>query len=135
MTAKQKAIFTLIYFIIMAILTYPCTRFIWVKLCTAGGITPEEAKIKARELNAQHQNTQMFFKSWLLENAKDKSKVERLYKLYSLSIVPAVIPCMFSFMGLFTHAFDVFLHVSMILVPVYLLVLAVVGKVQKNRKK
>lgn len=133
MTEKQKAIFTLIYFIVMGILTYPCTRFIWAKLCSAGGTTPEEAKKKARELNAQHQNTQMYFKSWLLENAKDKSKVEKLYMLYSLSLAPAMIFCMFSFMGLFTHAFDNFLHAGMILVPAYLLTLVLIHVVEKRK--
>ncbi len=135
MTARQKAVFTVMYFIIMAILTFPCTHFILEKLYVAGGTTPEEAKRKARELNAQHQNTQMYFKSWLLQNAPDKSKVENLYRLYSLSRLPAALFCMFAIMGLFTHIFDTFLHIGMILVPVYLLFLFVVGKVQKNKEE
>lgn len=55
MTAQQKAVFTIVYFLVMLIPSYLSRRWLWAAVCKAGGTTPKElrAKIGKAEEKAQ----------------------------------------------------------------------------------
>lgn len=44
MTAQQKAIFTIVYFLVMLIPSYLSRRKLWEAVCKAGGTTPTPSR-------------------------------------------------------------------------------------------
>ena len=46
MTAQQKSIFTIVYFLVMLIPSYLSRRWLWAAVCKAGGTTPKELRAK-----------------------------------------------------------------------------------------
>ena len=50
MTAQQKAIFTIVYFLVMLIPSYFSRRWLWTAVCKAGGTTPQGVREKQAEL-------------------------------------------------------------------------------------
>lgn len=49
MTATQRAIFRIIYFLCMLPLSYLSRRWLWKQICETGGTTVEESRKKQRE--------------------------------------------------------------------------------------
>lgn len=122
MTATQKAIFTIIYFLCMLPLSYLSRRWLLKQICEAGGTTVEESRKKQREFAQQGGNWQMHYQSWILQNATDKTKYMRLFRLYQLCLAPNLICFFFSLGGLYTHAVDKILMIGMIVVPILIIV-------------
>lgn len=63
MTTKQEAVFMLIYFVVMAVLTYPCVRWIWMEICRISQTTPKEAKAKMEKLGTDLGGEPLLFKA------------------------------------------------------------------------
>ncbi len=136
MTAKQKALFTLIYFIVMLIVTFFSKRNLWKAVCKASGRTIQEINEKKKEFfssSTTGRALQMNFEIWMSSNAADKEKFNKLYNLYRISIIPNIIFLILSFMGLTTHTFDKVLFVGCFIVPIFAIVTLVVGMIEKNK--
>ena len=135
MNENQKAIFIIIYFLCMLPLSYLSRRWLWKQVCAAGGTTVEESRNKQREFAQQGGNWQLQYQSWIMENAPDIAKYNRLYKLYQFCLAPNLIFCFFSFTGLYTHALDKVLVIGMVIVPIVIVVTSVVGAIHKKQNK
>lgn len=136
MTAKQKAIFTLTYFIVMLIITIFNKRNLWKAVCKASGRTIQEINGKKKEFYSSSTTgraLQMNFEIWMSSNAADKEKFDKLYNLYRISITPNIIFLILSFMGLTTHTFDKILFAGYFIVPVFAIVTLAVGMIEKNK--
>lgn len=91
MTAKQKALFTIIYFIVMLIVTFFSKKNLWKTVCKASGRTIQEINEKKKEFfgsSTTGRALQMNFEIWMSSNAVDKEKFVKLYNLYRMSIIP-----------------------------------------------
>lgn len=134
MTATQKAVFTIIYFLCMLPLSYLSRRWLWRRVCEAGGTTVEESRKKQRELARQGGNWQLHYQSWIMHNTPDMARYTRLLKLYQLCLVPNLLFFFFSFAGLNTHALDKILAVGMVIVPLLIIVVGIIGVVLKRKQ-
>ncbi len=136
MTAKQKAIFTLAYFIVMLIITILNKRNLWKAVCKASGRTIQEINEKKKEFYSSSttgRTLQMNFESWMSGNAADKERFNKLYNLYRISIIPNIIFLILSFIGLTTHTFDKVLFVGYFIVPVFAVATFAFGMIEKNK--
>lgn len=136
MTAKQKAIFTLAYFIVMLIITILSKRNLWKAVCKASGRTIQEIREKKKEFYSSSttgRTLQMNFESWMSGNAADKERFNKLYNLYRISIIPNIIFLILSFIGLTTHTFDKVLFVGYFIVPVFAVATFAFGMIEKNK--
>lgn len=116
-------------------LSYLSRRWLWKQVCAAGGTTVEESRNKQREFAQQGGNWQLQYQSWIMQNAPDIAKYNRLYKLYQFCLAPNLIFCFFSFAGLYTHALDKVLVIGMVIVPIIIVVTSVVGAIHKKQNK
>lgn len=136
MTAKQKALFTFTYFIVMLIITILSKRNLWKAVCKVSGRTIQEINEKKKEFYSSSttgRSLQMNFESWMSGNAADKERFNKLYNLYRISIVPNMIFLILSFMGLTTHTFDNILFAGYFIVPVFAVVTFAFGMMEKNK--
>ena len=124
MTAQQKAIFTIVYFLVMLIPSYFSRRKIWEAVCKAGGTTPHGVREKQAELlrTGTSNTLQTRFEVWMTQNAPDPRKFRLLFRFYQLCLAPNIIFAFMSFNGLYSHALDTILKIGMVVVPVIILV-------------
>lgn len=136
MAAKQKAIFTLTYFIVMLIITIFSKRYLWKAVCKASGRTMQEINEKKKAFfssSTTGRALQMNFEIWMSSNAADKKSFNKLYNLYRISIIPNVIFLILSFIGLTTHTFDRVLFAGYFFVPVFAVATFAFGMIEKNK--
>lgn len=135
MTATQKAVFTVIYFLCMLPLSYLSRRWLWKRVCEAGGTTVEESRAKQRELVQQGGNWRLHYQSWITRMSPDIVKYNRLYSLYQLAFFPNLLLFFFSFAGLYSHTLDKVLHVGMVLVPIIIVVTGIFGLLDRKHNE
>lgn len=124
MTAQQKAIFTIVYFLVMLIPSYLSRRKLWAAVCKACGTTPQGVREKQAELlqTGTSNTLQTRFEVWMTQNAPDPRKFRLLLRFYQLCLVPNILFAFMSFNGLYSHALDTILKIGMVVVPVIILV-------------
>lgn len=136
MTTKQKALFTLFYFLVMLIVTLICRKNIWKAICKASGRTMEEINNKKNELYSSPKVSgralQTDFEIWISANAPNRNKLKQLMMFYRITLVPSIFCFIFSLMGLTTHSFDKILFAGYFIVPIFAVIAFVLGVANKK---
>lgn len=136
MTIQKRAVFMLVYFIVMQILIVLSRKLLWVSVCKSGGTTPQGVREKAPELMrecANKSNLQTHLRIWMRENAPDPKLYDKLNNIYSYCLFPNVVFLVFSFAGMNSpNAFQKFLSVGLVISPLIAIGVLAVGIYYKN---
>lgn len=136
MTIQKRAVFMLVYFIVMQILIVLSRKLLWVSVCKSGGTTPQGVREKAPELMrecANKSNLQTHLRIWMRENAPDPKLYDKLNNIYSYCLFPNVVFLVFSFAGMNSpNAFQKFLSVGLVISPLIVIGVLAVGIYYKN---
>lgn len=136
MTIQKRAIFMLVYFIVMQILIVLSRKLLWVSVCKSGGTTPQGVREKTPELMrecANKSNLQTHLRILMRENAPDPKLYDKLNNIYSYCLFPNVVFLVFSFAGMNSpNAFQKFLSVGLVISPLIVIGVLAVGIYYKN---
>ena len=136
MTNQKRAVFLLVYFIVMQILIFLSRKLLWVSVCKSGGTTPQGVREKTPELMsecANKSNLQTHLRIWMRENAPDPKLYDKLNNIYSYCLFPNAVFLVFSFAGMNSpNAFQKFLSVGLVISPLIVIGILAVGIYYKN---
>lgn len=136
MTIQKRAVFMLVYFIVMQILIVLSRKLLWVSVCKSGGTTPQGVREKTPELMrecANKSNLQTHLRIWMRENAPDPKLYDKLNNIYSYCLLPNVVFLVFSFAGMNSpNAFQKFLSVGLVISPLIAIGVLAIGIYYKN---
>lgn len=135
MTIQKRAVFMLVYFIVMQILIVLSRKLLWVSVCKSGGTTPQGVREKTPELMRESTtgNLQAHFRVWMRENAPDPKLFDKLINIYTYCLLPNIIFIIFSFAGMNSpNAFQKFLSAGLVISPLIVIGVLAVGIYYKN---
>lgn len=135
MTIQKRAVFMLVYFIVMQILIFLSRKLLWVSVCKSGGTTPQGVREKTPELMRESTtgNLQAHFRVWMRENAPDPKLFDKLINIYTYCLLPNIIFIIFSFAGMNSqNAFRRFLSAGLVISPLIVIGVLAVGIYYKN---
>ena len=136
MTAQQKAIFTIVYFLVMLIQSYLSRRWLWTAVCKAGGTTPKELRAKiGKEEEEAPNGSRRYYLSWVAQNSAASNRFKHLIRLHTLFATPDKLFLAFAIVGLGIPAFDKILKVGMFAVPILIVVSWIVGIWYKKQER
>lgn len=135
MTIQKRAVFMLVYFIVMQILIVLSRKLLWVSVCKSSGTTPQGVREKTPELMRESTtgNLQAHFRVWMRENAPDPKLFDKLINIYTYCLLPNIIFIIFSFAGMNSqNAFRRFLSAGLVISPLIIIGVLAVGIYYKN---
>lgn len=136
MTNQNRAVFMLVFFIVMQILIFLSRKLLWVSVCKSAGTTPQGVREKAPELMrecANKSNLQTHLRIWMRENAPNPKLYDKLNNIYSYCLLPNVVFLVFSFAGMNSpNTFQKFLSVGLVISPLIAIGVLAVGIYYKN---
>ena len=128
MTAQQKAIFTIVYFLVMLIPSYLSRRWL--------GTTPKELRAKiGKEEEEAPNGSRRYYLSWVAQNSAASNRFKHLIRLHTLFATPDKLFLAFAIVGLGIPAFDKILKVGMFAVPILIVVSWIVGIWYKKQER